>query len=296
MSGCYGQDWASYQSAAPSTSGLAFVFVKATEGAGYTNPLHAAQVAHARGDGMVIGHYHYPHMAADPVAECDYFLAAANPQPGDILCLDWEGYDPANETVPTSRQVVYKAAFLARLAARMPTHQNGTYANTDYLNRDPHGAYGDFLWVATGNKPAGQPGIDHAWTFHQYGASGVDRDYCPLTPAQLKTWAHAKEPQEPDVQLTDKATAHKGTWTPTDQTATVEQWLTLGNLKAGAAADGVKALTVQVAALNATVGVLAKAVGDIHPGVDTATLVTAVEQAIATAVVHVSVDVTGPTA
>lgn len=39
------------------------------------------------------------------------------------------------------------------------------------------------------------------------------------------------------MNLSDQATAHKGVWTPTDQTATVEQWLTIGNLKAGAAAE-----------------------------------------------------------
>jgi hypothetical protein len=48
-----------------------------------------------------------------------------------------------------------------------------------------------------------------------------------------------------------------------------------------------------VKAQNATIATLAKAVGDLHPGVDTATLVAAVEKAIADAVVHVSVDVTG---
>lgn len=52
----------------------------------------------------------------------------------------------------------------------------------------------------------------------------------------------------------------------------------------------------QITALNATVAALTKAVGNLHPGVDTATLVTAVQQAIADAVVHVQVDVTSPTA
>lgn len=198
--GTYGQDWASYQSATPPTAGLGFAFVKATEGTGYINPLHAAQISHARANGLVVGHYHYPHMAADPVVEAGYFLSAANPQPGDILVLDWEGYDPANKGVSTSRQIAYKNAFLARVLAAAPAHQVGTYANADYLGRDPKGVYGDFLWIATANQPAGQPGIDHMWLFHQYGASGVDRDYCPLTADQLHSWAHAKENDMPLTQ------------------------------------------------------------------------------------------------
>lgn len=201
MTGTYGQDWASYQDAAPSTAGLGFAFVKATEGLGYTSPDHGSQIAHARANGLVTGHYHYPHMANDPVAEADRFLGVAHAQPGDVITLDWEGYDPANKGVPMARKVSYKAAWLAHVRAALPQHQVGTYCNTDYLNRDPHGPYGDFLWIATANRPAGQPGIVHPWLFHQYGASGVDRDYCPLTLAQLKTWAHAKE--NDDMPLTD---------------------------------------------------------------------------------------------
>lgn len=200
MSGTYGQDWASYQSATLATAGLGFVFVKATEGTGYANPLHAAQVSHVRADGRVVGHYHYPHMAADAATEAGYFLSVAQPQPGDVLILDWEGYDAANNSVPFSRQVAYKAAFLARLAAVAPVHQHLTYCNTDYLNRDPNGPYGDALWIATSGRPAGQPGIGHAWLIHQYStAGGIDHDYCPLNPAQLKAWAHAKENTVPDL-------------------------------------------------------------------------------------------------
>lgn len=295
MSGTYGQDWASYQSATPSTSGLGFAFVKATEGTGYINPLHAAQVAHARANGLVVGHYHYPHMAADPVVEAGYFLSAATPQPGDVIVLDWEGYDPANKGVSTSRQIAYKNAWLTRVQAALPAHQVGTYANTDYLNRDPKGAYGDFLWIATANQPAGQPGIGHTWLFHQYGASGVDRDFCPLTLDQLRTWSHAKEIT--DVELTDKITVPKGLWAAEPQTATVADWIGYGNLKAGAAArDAAKAL-VAITATNAAINALAKALGDAHDAVDTATVVAAVQQAIKDEVIKVDVNVTGaPTA
>lgn len=201
MTGSNGQDWAVYQPDAPTTAGLSFAFVKATEGLTYTNPRYAAQVAHGRAAGLVMGHYHYPHMANSPGAEADYFLSVAKPQPGDVLSLDWEGYDAANKGVPWSRQVAYKAAFLVRLEAVAPLHQHLVYCSVDYLNRDPNGTYGDGLWIATGGKPAGQPGIAHSWLIHQYSTAGnVDHDYSPLTPAQLKTWAHAKETDMPLTQ------------------------------------------------------------------------------------------------
>lgn len=236
MTGCEGQDWASYQDSAPSTAGLSFVMVKQTEGLTYTNPKATAQVAHVRSAGLVVGHYHYPHMATSAATECDRFLAVAKPQPGDILALDWEGYDTANKGLPWSTMVAYKKAFIGRLRATAPTHQHIVYCSPDYLSRDPSGEYGDALWIATGGRPAGAPGIAHPWLFHQYStAAGVDHDYCSLTPAQLKAWAHAKETPEPEMELSDKFTITKNEYNPNDQTATVAQWLGYGNQKAGAA-------------------------------------------------------------
>lgn len=194
MTGCYGQDWASYQSPAPDVTGLSFAFVKATEGLTYVNPRRDAQAAYARLNKLVVGHYHYPHMANTPATEADRFLAVARPQPGDVLALDWEGYDAANRGVTTPRLIAYKNAWLAHVRGAMPTHQVGTYCNGDYLSRDPKGGYGDFLWIASAGKPAGQPGISHQWMFHQFSTSGgIDHDFCPMTADQLRAWSHAKE-------------------------------------------------------------------------------------------------------
>jgi hypothetical protein len=198
--GIYGQDWAGYQSPAPSVTGLSFVFLKATEGLTYVNPRYAAQLAYARLHKLTVGHYHYPHMANSPAAEADRFLAVADIASGELPCLDWEGYDTANKKVPVATQVAYKNAFLARVRGKLPTHQVGTYANKAYLDFDPSGPYGDFFWIATAGLPAGKPGISRPWLFHQYGASGVDKDYCPLSAAALWEFAHAKEKDMPLTQ------------------------------------------------------------------------------------------------
>src|SRR5215469_11451851 len=54
----YGQDWSAFQPGKPSTSGLSFAIVKATEGHTYTSPVQAEQAAHARAAGLVVGFYH----------------------------------------------------------------------------------------------------------------------------------------------------------------------------------------------------------------------------------------------
>ena len=80
----------------------------------------------------------------------------------------------------------------ATAAGRDPaTISFGMYVNVDYWrNVDTTGFFGDFLWIATADRAAGDPGIQAPWLFHQYSAAGVDRDFCHLgSTAELRAWA-----------------------------------------------------------------------------------------------------------
>ena len=189
--GIKGQDWASYQDNQPDTSGLAFAFVKVTEGLSYLNPRWVAQRDHAKANGLVWGGYHYPHMANDPHAEADAFLAQVAWQAGDLIVLDWEGYDSANSGVSKGAQLAYKESWLRYVKAKMPHNPVGMYCNTDYWrNVDTTSYYGDFLWIATAGRAAGDPGIQAPWLFHQYTDQPVDTDYCHLgSVGELRSWA-----------------------------------------------------------------------------------------------------------
>ncbi|MFE9372239.1 glycoside hydrolase family 25 protein [Streptomyces sp. NPDC006711] len=252
--GTYGQDWASYQSAQPSTSGLGFAFVKITEGLSYINPLWVSQRDHAKANGLVWGAYHYPHMANDPRAEADYFLKQVAWAPGDLVVLDWEGYDPANASVPKATQAAYKDAWLRYVKAKLPNNRVGMYANTDYWrNVDKTGYFGDFLWIATANRSAGDPGIAAPWVFHQYSeAGGLDRDFCHLDAAALRAWALGTQPQQED----DMTPGDVWSYTHGDQ-PDVHQTLANAASQAAAASAGVSALGKKLDALAATVSSLA---------------------------------------
>lgn len=193
MTGTTGQDWASYQPEQPSTSGLAFVIVKVTEGLNYVNPKHAAQIATGRAKGLVIGHYHFVRPGS-VLAQVPYFLAHANPQAGDVLCLDWEDPGVSDDE---------KDAWIKTCQKTAPGHRVLLYSNRDFwLNRDHTSFAGDGLWIADPNVAPGSPRITAPWLIHQYSeAGGIDRDYTPLTPAQLKSWAHFTE--EDDMPLTE---------------------------------------------------------------------------------------------
>ncbi|MEV4437475.1 glycoside hydrolase family 25 protein [Streptomyces sp. NPDC049577] len=204
--GIYGQDWASYQSSTPSTAGLDFVFVKVTEGLSYINPKWAAQRDHAKSIGLVWGAYHYPHMRNSPEAEADFFLGQVNWKPGDLVVLDWEGYDDANRSVPRTAQAAYKEEWLRYVKKRLPYNAVGLYANLDYWrNVDTTSFFGDFLWIATAGRPAGSPGISAPWLFHQYSDAGVDRDYCHMrSREELRAWTMSFQPKPPTAHLLEE--------------------------------------------------------------------------------------------
>lgn len=189
-----GIDVSSFQSTAYDTTGLDFVFVKATEGTSYVNPKQAAQAAHARAAGCVVGFYHFLH-PGNVAGQAEYFVERCASQPGDILACDWE---------PTSGGLASNAdkdAFIKAVKKLRPTHRSILYCDLDrWRHVDTTSYAGDGLWIADPNHPAGHPAIEAPWRFHQYGIRGTDRDVANFADrAALAAWAGS---QEADVALT----------------------------------------------------------------------------------------------
>ncbi|MFF8942849.1 glycoside hydrolase family 25 protein [Streptomyces sp. NPDC014864] len=185
--GIKGIDVSAYQSSAPDLTGADFVFVKATEGVSYVNPRMAAQAAHARAAGRVVGFYHFVR-AGDMKAQAAYFVNKAASLPGDVLWLDWE------DAGVSSAQ---KDEFLKEvIRLRGATHRVGLYCNTSYwTQRDQSSYYGDALWIAVYNGRPGDPGIKAAWKFHQYTDKPVDTSVSTFaTRAELRAWANKAAP------------------------------------------------------------------------------------------------------
>lgn len=282
-----GVDVANYQPANFPTAGLAFVFVKATEGRTYTNPKHAAQVAHARAAGLVVGHYHF--VRPGPMgAQADYFLTRARPRAGDMLCLDWE--DPGVSGAE-------KDEFLHAVQDAAPGHRLVLYANRDFwLHRDRTSFCADGLWIADPSAPRGRPRVGHPWVFHQYAIKGgMDRNVSSFTStAALRAWAAGTE-EDPmagmsraeiagAVWRTDNVLPAGSTEPNSKNTAwTAQTYLTR-------TFENTTRLLTQVAAQGAAITALAQQLGT---GRDVDTIMSAVREAVADATVRVHVDVTG---
>jgi hypothetical protein len=294
-----GQDWSGYQAEEPDVTGLSFAFTKITEGLSYLNPRWIKQRDWAKSQGLVWGAYHYPHMANDPAKEADYFLRQVSWAPGDIIVLDWEGYDNANVGVSNTRKLAYRDAWLKYVKGKMPNHRVGMYCNTDYwLNLDKTSNCGDFLWIAD-YTTAGQPRIKAKWLFHQFSASPVDRDVCKFnTKAELQAWAGATSaPSGGDPMTISKADAAEvaaAVWEyqQDDPTRPGTQYMKVKDVLWWIGAHSSQS-AVQITALSATVTALTAQLGK---NVDTPTVVAAVQKAIADAVVEVNVQVSDKTA
>ncbi|MEV6790911.1 GH25 family lysozyme [Streptomyces sp. NPDC051320] len=292
-----GQDWASYQSATPSTAGLAFTFIKATEGTNYVSPRMASQTAHARAGGLVVGFYHFLR-AGDMKAQAAYFVNRAASLEGDILAADWEDGGVS---------CAQKDQFIREVKRLRPTHKVVLYCNTSYWKtRDSTSYAGDGLWIADPNHAAGHPGIQADWLIQQYSsAGGVDRNvlnpaHFP-TAAALRAWAGGDgtttDQQEDDDMPLSSADVEKIATTdcfpaPRDASdydpnpKSSHAYWTLGT-HMRAQTEGIRAVAKTVAATNAAIKALAGMVG---AGVDTDAVVAAVEKAIKDAVITVDIN------
>jgi GH25 family lysozyme M1 (1,4-beta-N-acetylmuramidase) len=195
-------DVASYQSSTFGTAGVSMAIVKATESTGYVNPRYAAQVAHARANGLVVGHYHFGHHGND-TAQVDYFLKHVSLKPGDVLAFDWEA---AGETQAD------RDAFMKYLKSKAPQYRVILYCNVDFwTHKDSESYVGDGLWIADPNHSAGHPGIKHAWLFHQYStAGGIDHSVANFANlAALKAWATGLIPKPAPKPVAPKPVAPK---------------------------------------------------------------------------------------
>jgi hypothetical protein len=207
-----GIDVASYQGTSYNTTGLGFVFVKATESTSYVNPKHDAQIAYGRTHGLIPGHYHFQRPGS-PTAQAAFFLQHAHPQPGDLLACDWEDGGVSDDD---------KDAFIRAVRAAQPHLRTLLYCNRDFwLNRDKTGFYGDGLWIADPEAPVGHPRVQAPWTMHQYGIQGTDRDVANFPNlAAMRAWANFSKPPAPKPKPKPLAAAktvrlHVAVWAAT---------------------------------------------------------------------------------
>ncbi|MYW63647.1 muramidase [Streptomyces sp. SID8379] len=178
-----GIDVSSYQTTFD-TDGLAFAFIKATEGRSYVNPRLAAQTRLARDGGCVVGFYHFL-WPGNITAQAEYFLSKAPEKAGDLLAVDWETTGEGSYASNAE-----KDRFIKEVKRLRPHHRVLLYCNRDYwLTRDTTSYAGDGLWIAD-YVTAGKPRIKADWTIHQYTDRPLDKNVADFaSESALREWA-----------------------------------------------------------------------------------------------------------
>jgi lysozyme len=173
-------------------AGMAYAFVKATQGVSSTDSQFAANWAGVQTAGLLRGAYHFYQPGDDPQQQAEHFLSVVQLEPGDLLpVLDIEtmGSQTASEIVQgieTWLGTVQAAIGRAPIVYTAPGFWNS-------LGTQQFGLYP--LWVAeygvsTPKLPAGWT----SWAFWQYSESGsvagvagsVDLDVFQGSPEALR--------------------------------------------------------------------------------------------------------------
>jgi GH25 family lysozyme M1 (1,4-beta-N-acetylmuramidase) len=181
----HGIDVSAYQSSDYSTSGLSFVFIKATEGRSYVNSRLTAQTKHGRDAGLVVGFYHFL-WPGNITAQAEYFVSHAPVKAGDILAVDWETTGEG-----THASNAEKDAFIRKVKQLRPKNRVILYCNRHFwLNIDTTSYAGDGLWIAD-YVTAGKPRIKASWRFHQYTDDPLDKNVANFASKDaLLKWAN----------------------------------------------------------------------------------------------------------
>ena len=162
-------------------SGVKAVWIKATEGRDWRDPMAAKHASGALAAGLAIGYYHYgtpqtDYDANDARLEAQHFLStvAGLPSPSLPHVLDIEEHWPAPVSVAARRQWVN--SFLNELRPYLAGRKPIVYMSAGFYPVIGSQPFDATLWVAdyTG-KVNHMPGWTN-WQIHQYTGTGLDRN------------------------------------------------------------------------------------------------------------------------
>jgi lysozyme len=171
-----GIDIASYQEGLDfnlvKAAGKEVVYIKATEGTAYVNPLLLIFCQQAKAVGLKVGFYHYYRLTGDAVAQAQYFYYTIANLPYDcLLALDVEESGGMDAAALSSNVHICMNEIAYLSGQRVMVYTYTSFARNSllgtYVNMYP-------LWIADYNN-RGLPGdnpIWDTWVGYQYSGSG----------------------------------------------------------------------------------------------------------------------------
>jgi lysozyme len=159
-------DWAAIRA-----SGVLGVIHKATQGTSYADPLYDSRKQAALDAGLLWGAYHFGE-CFNPRTQARHFLTTTDPDPTDLLVLDFE---PCGDDT----MAVQEAETFVREVWNETGHCPGLYMGQSFLDTCVAGVtwtqlQGCWLWIARYSTQAPEvPSLWPTWTMWQYTDSAT---------------------------------------------------------------------------------------------------------------------------
>lgn len=192
------QDWAAHKA-----DGVAFAFIKASEGQRSRDARFATHIAGAKKAGLIVGGYHFGWPNQDAATEAANYIAAVKSVagPGFVHWLDLERYsDGRNYKGRTAAQIkAWVSTWIAAVEKAFPGQRVGIYTSAADLAAG-HVPSGVPLWYpaypgasvdtySEAEKRAQPKPSGRSPLFWQFVGSPLDRSVCYMSAADLRTWA-----------------------------------------------------------------------------------------------------------
>jgi lysozyme len=159
-------DWQAIKAA-----GMLSVIHKATQGSSYVDPTYQSRKQAALAAGLLWGAYHFGE-SGNPTGQAEHFLRVVQPEPTDLLVLDWEEY------IDTTMRLAQAEIFVHHVAekiGRVPGLYSGQAFLTEQVQRRQRSVLqGCWLWLArySSEMPVVPP-LWPTWSMWQYTSTGA---------------------------------------------------------------------------------------------------------------------------
>ncbi|SMF71684.1 lysozyme [Xaviernesmea oryzae] len=167
-----GIDWATVKK-----SGIAFVFIKGTEGKDRIDPAFEKHWRNAAAAGIPHSAYHFYYFCSTPEDQADWFIAnvpkEANMLP-PVLDMEWNHASPTCKLRPDPATV---RALMQRFMDRIEAHYGRRpiiYTSVDFHRDNLVGAFDNYhFWLRSVAAHPGEIYAGRRWAFWQYTSTGV---------------------------------------------------------------------------------------------------------------------------
>lgn len=158
-------------------AGVAFAWLKATEGGDRVDPGFAANAGPARAAGVPVGAYHFYYFCRSPEDQAKWFIRNVPKRRGDlppVLDIEWNHTSPSCQRRPPAAQVRASISQFLDLVGRHYGTRPVVYTDPAFYEDNDLGQMaGVEFWLRTVAAHPSERYPEERWSFWQYSGTGV---------------------------------------------------------------------------------------------------------------------------